>query len=132
MNMPKSVTVVELPTEMTAPHSEMFFHDMLPILRRRQPRVVFDCSRASKIDRDGMDVLLRCLAHAMQFNGDIKLSSVGSAVDAMLNVTRGKGLFEIFSCTADAVESFGATITPGDPVNTYTECLTSLVAISSL
>jgi len=101
-----SAMVREVPEEMSAANAESFFLEVKPYLRMHRPRLVFDCSRVVRLDIAGIAVLLRCLAHAMQLNGDIKLAGVKASIRETLDLSRAGQLFEFFPSTAQAVESF--------------------------
>lgn len=108
-----SVMVREVPEEMSAANGESFFLEAKPYLRMHRPRLVFDCSRVVILDMAGIAVLLQCLAHAMQLNGDIKLAGVKASIRETLDLAHAGRLFEVFPNTAQAVESFDRAFSGG-------------------
>ncbi len=109
----KSVTVREVPREMTTPHAESFFEQLKPLLRSHRPQLVFDFSPVAVIDTVGVGVLLRCLAQAMQRNGDIKLAVVKPMALEVLELTHAASLFETFPSPEEAVASFHSMLPVG-------------------
>ena len=71
-----------------------------------RPYVVLDCSNVERLDRSVVEVLLCCLEEAIKRNGDVKLASIPSGADAILELTGVNRLFEIFDTAAGAVHSF--------------------------
>lgn len=100
------MAVKALPEVLSAKQGSAFFRDVEPCLTVDRPCVVLDCSNLRQLDRDGIQVLLRCLEEAMRRNGDVKLAAISPGVARTLALTGVQRLFEAFDSAADAVNSF--------------------------
>ena len=100
------MAVKTLPENLSAGQSSAFFRDVEPCLTVNRPCVVLDCSKVRQLDRDGIQVLLRCLEEAMRRNGDVKLAAIPPGVAKTLALTGVQSLFEVFDSAAHAVNSF--------------------------
>jgi len=78
-----------------------------------RPFIVLDCSHVHRLDRSVVEVLLCCLEEAIKRNGDVKLASIPSGAEAILELTGVNRLFEIFDTTAGAVHSFHQPVLEG-------------------
>jgi anti-sigma B factor antagonist len=67
---------------------------------------VFDCSSLDFIDSSGLGTIVSCLRKSLEHNGDLKLASLGPQVTMVLELTKAKRLFAIFSDAAEAVNSY--------------------------
>ena len=71
-----------------------------------RPRVVLDCSNLSGCDKSAVLLLLHCLEEALKRNGDVKLATIGPALQNTLKLTGATRLFEVFATPSQAVSSF--------------------------
>ena len=94
MTTGKSVIVKQFPCGFN--DYERFLHELEPYLEHDRPFLVFDFGEVTYIDSAGVDLLLSCMEAAIKNNGDLKLASVSSSVQVMLEMTRVDRLFEIF------------------------------------
>lgn len=106
MTTSRAVVVKRLPESVTLSQSQQLFGEVLPLLGRDRPHLVFDFSEVRQLDSAGIEMLLHCMEEAMKRNGDVKLAAVSTRVAVILELTRVDRLFEIFENPSDAVESF--------------------------
>lgn len=102
----RTVTVHEIPEEVTASEERRFLEDLQQYVETERPRLVLDCSRVRKMDNAAIHLLLSCLEEAMKRNGDVKLAGLDRDAKAALSFTGANHLFEVFPTAADAVRSF--------------------------
>ena len=94
-----------------------------------RPYVVLDCSNVERLDRSVVEVLLCCLEEAIKRNGDVKLASIPSGAEAILELTGVNRLFEILDTAAGAVHSFYSKLVlevrgcGGAPMHGVARCL---------
>lgn len=100
------MAVKALPEKLSAGQSSVFFRDVEPCLTVDRPCVVLDFSKVRQLDRDGIQILLRCLEEAMRRNGDVKLAAIPPGVAKTLELIGVRRLFEVFDSAAHAVDSF--------------------------
>jgi anti-anti-sigma factor len=106
MTTSRAVVVKRLPQSVTLSQAQQLFWEVLPLLGRDRPHLVFDFSEVRQLDSAGIEMLLHCMEEAMKRNGDVKLAAVSMQVAVILKLTRVDRLFEIFENPSDAVESF--------------------------
>lgn len=106
MTTARLVAVKALPEKLSAGQGSVFFCEVEPCLTADRPCVVLDFSKVRQLDRDGIQVLLRCLEEAMKRNGDVKLAAIPPGVAKTLELTGVQRLFEVFDSAAHAVNSF--------------------------
>ena len=102
----RAVTVHEVPAQVTAAEERAFLRNLQPFVETERPRLVLDCSRITRMDKNTAHLLLSCLEEAMKRNGDVKLASLSSETTASLHLAGLRRLFEIYPTTTDAVRSF--------------------------
>lgn len=102
----RRVAVEELPAKLDARSAKRWLRELENSLGVDRPAVVLDCSAIHEMDSTAMHLLLCCLERAMQRNGDVRLSGVGSRVRLNLVLAGIDRLFRIFPTSQDAVESF--------------------------
>lgn len=84
-----------------------------------RPCIVLDCARVRRVDNIFRHLLLRSLEEALKRNGDVRLAGVPDAARPALEWLGIERLFQVFSSTAEAAESFRrpaaipTTATPG-------------------
>jgi anti-sigma B factor antagonist len=81
---------------------------MQELLRRDEPRVVFDFGSVTQMDSSGVEFLLDCLSSIVRRDGELKLAALSTQAATVLEITRVGRLFEIFPTVEDAVRSFDA------------------------
>lgn len=106
MTTNRTVVVKQLPESVTLSQAQQLFWEVVPLLERDRPQLVFDFSEVRRLDSAGIEMLLHCMEEAMKRNGDVKLAAVSTQVAVILELTRVDRLFEIFANPSDAVESF--------------------------
>ena len=102
----RTVSVRQLPENLSVKQGRIFFREVQPCLNVDRPRLVLDCSKVRQLDSAGIHVLLRCLEEAMKRNGDVKLAAIQPVTADILQLTRVDCLFETFATTSDAVNSY--------------------------
>lgn len=102
----RMVAVKQLPGKLDARTSKRLFRELEDSLSVERPAVVFDCSAIHEMDSTAMHLLLCSLERAMQRNGDVRLSGVGSRARLNLVLAGIDRLFRIFPTSQDAVASF--------------------------
>lgn len=106
MTTGRAVAVKPFPKSFNKEQCEAFLRELEPHLEGDRPRLVFDFSEVRYLDSAGVELLLLCMEEAMKRNGDVKLASVSSELDAILEMTRVDRLFEIYENCSDAMESY--------------------------
>jgi anti-anti-sigma factor len=126
MNMTNGrfVAVKALPEKLSAGQGSVFFREVEPCLTADRPCVVLDFSKVRQLDRDGIQVLLRCLEEAMKRNGDVKLAAIPPGVAKTLELTGVQRLFEVFDSAVHAVNSFHQLTVKPFQQAAERECLT--------
>jgi anti-sigma B factor antagonist len=100
------VVVLQLPEKLVLGRAESFFREVQEFLEADRPRLVFDFSEVTQMDRAGVEVLLNCMEETMKRNGDLKLAAIPPGPAVVLELTQVNRLFEVFANADDAVESF--------------------------
>lgn len=108
MLISKPVVVMQLPEELNLRNARHFLQDLNPLLETHRPRIVLDCSQVRYIDGAGVEMLLHCLEEAMKRDGDLKLAAVSPESEVILEFMRVDRMFEVFSTSEEAVQSFSA------------------------
>jgi anti-anti-sigma factor len=106
METSRPVIVKRLPHRLNLKEARSFFREMSPILSIDRPQIVFDLSQVRQMDAAGVEVLLKCMAHAMKRDGDVKLAAVSPQAAVILELTRTDRLFEIYDTSTEAARSF--------------------------
>jgi anti-sigma B factor antagonist len=102
----RMVAVKQLPAKLDAKTAKRLFRELENILGGDRPALVLDCSAIHELDSTAMHLLLSSLECAMQRNGDVRLSAVGSRARLNMVLAGVDRLFRIFPTSQDAVESF--------------------------
>lgn len=102
----RSVSVERLKVTFNAEEERAFLQGLKDRVEGYRPRIVLNCSDLCGLGGSSLHLLLCCLEEAMKRNGDIKLSSVPSAAQLVLNAAGVDRLFEIYESDADAIRSF--------------------------
>jgi anti-sigma B factor antagonist len=100
------VLIKQLPETLSGKQGRVFLREVESSMSVDRPFIVLDCSHVHRLDRSVVEVLLCCLEEAIKRNGDVKLASIPSGAEAILELTGVNRLFEIFDTTAGAVHSF--------------------------
>lgn len=100
------VTVHEVPEQVTASVERDFIRNLYQYLETERPRLVLDCSALRRMDKPSMHLLLSCLEEAMKRNGDVRLAALAPEAEGALQLAGLHHLFETYSTTAEAVQSF--------------------------
>jgi anti-sigma B factor antagonist len=74
-------------------------------------RIVLDLAGVTHIDSGGLGTLVALFASAKKAGGTIKLASIGSHPQEVLQITKLVTIFEIFDRAEDAAASFKKTAT---------------------
>jgi anti-sigma B factor antagonist len=106
MNDSSSVVVKTLAGRIDRDQIAAFRRGMQELLRRDQPRVVFDFGSVTQLDSSGVEFLLDCLSSIVRRDGELKLAALSTQAATVLEITRVGRLFEIFPTVEDAVRSF--------------------------
>ena len=102
----RAVTVHEVPEKVTAATERRFLRELQPYVETERPRLVLDCSKVRQMDNPTIHLLLCCLEEAMKRNGDVKLAAVHPEAKATLQFAGVSRLFEVYTTTAEAMQSF--------------------------
>lgn len=100
------VAVKQLPAKLDVKTAKRLFRELESNLGCDRPALVLDCSAIHELDSTAMHLLLSSLECAMQRNGDVRLSGVGSRARLNLVLAGIDRLFRIFPTSQDAVQSF--------------------------
>lgn len=100
------VAVKQLPAKLDTRAAKRWLRELQSSLDGDRPAMVLDCSEIHEMDSTALHLLLCSLEHAMQRNGDVRLSGVGSRARLNLVLAGIDRLFRIFPTSQDAVESF--------------------------
>jgi anti-anti-sigma factor len=98
--------VKQLPESVTVGHVRQLARELAVLLCGEWPCLVLDFSAVQELDRAGVELLLQSMESALKRNGDVKFSTVSPQVRVILGLTGVERLFECFTNTSDAVESF--------------------------
>ncbi len=71
-----------------------------------QKNVLIDLKDVRFIDSSGLGALVSGFKNAISHQGNLKLSSLQAQVKSMFELTRLHRVFEIFTSTAEALETF--------------------------
>lgn len=121
LNKLKSITVHQIPSEVTAAEERRFLQALQPFVAAERPRLVLDCSGVQHMDDATTHLLLCCLEAAMKSNGDVKLASLTAANEAALRKIQAHRLFEMYPTTAAAIQSFSRYFNLDQPAAATTE-----------
>lgn len=102
----RMVAVEQLPAKLDARSAKRWLRELENSLGVDRPAIVLDCSPIHEMDSTAMHLLLCCLERAMQRNGDVRLSGVGSRARLNLVLAGIDRLFRIFPTSQEAVQSF--------------------------
>jgi len=108
MNPNSAVVVKTLADRFNRSEVASFRREMQQVLRRDQPRIVFDLSSVTHLDSAGIQFLLDCLSTIVRRDGELKLAALSPQAEMILEMTRVGRFFEIFPAAEDAVRSFDA------------------------
>jgi anti-anti-sigma factor len=100
------VIVKRVPENLNLKQARIFLEEVRPLLEHDRPQLVFDLTLVRRIDAAGVDMLLYCMKEAVRRDGDLKLASLSSEAQIMLDITRAGRLFEVFASSAEAARSF--------------------------
>jgi anti-anti-sigma factor len=106
MNPYSSVVVKTLATRLDRNEVAAFRKGIQEVLRRDQPRVVFDFGSVTHLDSSGIEFLLNCLSAIVRRDGELKLAALSPQAAMILEMTRVGRFFEVFPTAEDAVRSF--------------------------
>jgi anti-sigma B factor antagonist len=112
----RTVTVHEVPAEVTASEERTFLHNLQEYVETERPRLVLDCSSIRRINKPTLHLLLSCLEEAMKRNGDVRLAALPPEARTSPQLAGLRRLFEIYPTVAEAVHSFQqrpAALPPG-------------------
>jgi anti-sigma B factor antagonist len=76
------------------------------LLRQGKKRLVLDLSQVTYIDSAGLGTLVAAYTSARNEGGDIRLASITSRFDELLNITKLVTIFSVHDSVEDAVKSF--------------------------
>lgn len=100
------VTLKQLPEKLSGRQGRLFLSEIQKCADVDRPRIVLDCSNVRELDRHALHILLCCLEEAMKHNGDVKLAELPPGAQSFLEITGANRVFDIYSTTAEAVDSF--------------------------
>lgn len=110
------VHVHQFPEQITEAGERKLLCELRQQVETRRPCVVLDFSKVRRMDMSGIHLLLSCLEEVMKRNGDVRLASLRSKVEAILQMTGMNRLFEVYETTEDAVQSFQKRIASNVPL----------------
>lgn len=106
LNKRCGVRVHQIEDQMTAKAQNTLLLELALYAETERPRVVLDCSMIVSMNSAAIQLLLSCLEVAMKCNGDVRLAALPPAAEAVLRQTGITRLFEIYTTTEGAVQSF--------------------------
>jgi anti-anti-sigma factor len=112
----RTVTVHDVPADVTASVERTFLHDLQEYVETERPRLVLDCSAIRRMNKATLHLLLSCLEEAMKRNGDVRLAALPSETRSAPQMAGLRRLFEVYPTVAEAVHSFQqrpAALPPG-------------------
>ena len=99
------VEIIEL-TRATLQEAQEFKNILLEDINKNYLKFVVDLKDCEFIDSTFLSTLVTTLKLLLSKRGNIKLSSVNSEVQSLLELTGTHHIFEIFKSRRDAVESY--------------------------
>ena len=111
----RAVRVHQMPTVVTESNKSNLLNVLQMYAENERPRFVLDCSRLWDVDSSAIGLLLDCLEEVMKYNGDLRLASLCPKAEEALRQAGVTRLFEVYSTTDSAVQSFhqrAASIAP--------------------
>jgi anti-anti-sigma factor len=106
MNPYSAVVVKTLAERLDRSEVAALRREMQEVLRRDQPRIVFDFRSVTHLDSAGIRFLLDSLSAIVRRDGELKLAALSPQAETILEMTRVGRFFEIFPAVEDAVRSF--------------------------
>jgi anti-sigma B factor antagonist len=113
MNGDSAVVVKTLADRFDRSEVSAFRREMQELLRKDQPRIVFDLCSVTHLDSSGIKFLLDCLSTIVRRDGELKLAALSPQAEMILEMTRVGRFFETFPAVEDAVRSFDAFLPNG-------------------
>lgn len=104
------VLIMQLPEQLDSTGAGTFMQELEPLLDIQSSRIVFDCSEVRYVDQVGIRMMLRCLEEVRKHEGDLKLASLSSEAQVILELMRDARVLEAFATSYDAVRSFSRLI----------------------
>lgn len=102
----REVEVKLLPPFLNEEVGRTFMRDLESCMDISHCRMVLDCSTIRRFDRAVVYLLLCCLEVAIKHNGEIRLATLPTGAEAVLEHAGASRLFDIYDTTAHAVRSF--------------------------
>src|ERR1700712_3415161 len=102
----RAVEVHLVPEQATSSSERAFLRDLTNSVKAERPRFVLDCSRVWEMDTNSIHLLLSCLEEVMKCNGDVRLASLRPGAESALRIAGIDRLFEVFTSTEAAAQSF--------------------------
>jgi anti-anti-sigma factor len=117
----RSVRVHQVPEKVTSTNEQSFLRDLQKFAESERPRFVLDCSRVYDMDIATIRLLLSCLEEAMKCNGDVRLASLRPKAEEQLRMAGVSRLFEVYSTSDSAIQSFHQRPTSNAPMEMEAE-----------
>ena len=117
----RSVRVHQVPEKVTPANEQSLLRDLQEFSENERPRFVLDCSRVYDMDIAMIRLLLSCLEEAMKCNGDVRLASLRPKAEQQLRMAGVNRLFEMYSTSDSAVQSFHQRPTSNAPTEIDSE-----------
>lgn len=105
-NQEHAVEVKVLPPSLNEEVGRTFMTEIESCMDVSHCKMVLDCSDIRQFDRAVVYLLLCCLEAAMKHSGEIRLASLPTGAEAVLEHAGASRLFDIYDTTAQAVRSF--------------------------
>ncbi|HET9099581.1 MAG TPA: STAS domain-containing protein [Acidobacteriaceae bacterium] len=102
----RTVQVKLLPPSLNEEVGRTFMREIESCMDISHCWMVLDCSGIRQFDRAVVYLLLCCLEAAMKHSGEIRLASLPTGAEAILEHAGASHLFDIYDTTAHAVRSF--------------------------
>lgn len=100
------VTVLQIPPHLTHRGKAKFLSELTNYLDSKRPRIVLDCSKIRRMDKEMITLLLACLEEAMKCNGNVKLAGLRPVAEAVVRYAGLHRIFEIFPTASEAEQSY--------------------------
>jgi len=102
-------TVVYLSGDILFGEESSYLRALVKNLLNESHEIVFDLGSVTRIDSGGLGTLVGLYASARKLGGDIKLASLHSHANEVLQITKLVTVFEVFDRAEDAAASFRRT-----------------------
>lgn len=103
----KPVIVKEFPTLLDSAECRRFYREFRRELAEcYRPQVIFDFSRVQHMTAQGVDLLVRCIDHIADRDGELKFAAASPQAQLVFELTQINAIAESYDSVEEAVESW--------------------------